>query len=148
MRTTTNRAGRALPILCALLLLAASAPARSASSCTFQAAPAGITFPALDPSVATVVTAFTDVAIKCTGAGVPPPSGWAFVGQNGAYPNLRMKHSSLTAFIPYSVGNPPALVSSAGANQTYRVTATILPADYANAYAGAYSDLLQMTVLP
>lgn len=146
MRSATTRARRELVLLGALSLLAASIPA-SAQTCAFRAAPA-ITFPALDPSNATVVTAFTDVTIRCTGNGVPPPSGWAFTGLYGTNPNLRMKHASLSAYIPYSVDNPPSLVAGAGANRTYRLTATVLPADYANAYAGTYSDLLMMTVFP
>jgi hypothetical protein len=130
MRSATTRARRELVLLGALSLLAASIPASAQTS------------------NATVVTAFTDVTIRCTGNGVPPPSGWAFTGLYGTNPNLRMKHASLSAYIPYSVDNPPSLVAGAGANRTYRLTATVLPADYANAYAGTYSDLLMMTVFP
>jgi hypothetical protein len=147
MRTRTTSLRRAVLLLGALLLLAASGAA-SAQSCSFQGAPAGIAFPSLDPSNATVVTASTNVDIKCTGKGVPPPASWAFSDAYGANPNLQMKHASLNAFIPYSVVNPPLLVSGAGANQSYQVTATILPASYVNAYAGTYSDTLVISITP
>jgi spore coat protein U-like protein len=149
MPSTTTYPRRAALLLGALSLLAASATA-SAQSCAFRGgAPAGITFASLDPSNATVVTASTNVDIRCTGAGVPPPSSWGFSGLYGANPNLRLKHATLTDYIAYSVGNPPLLVSSSGPNnQTYRVTATILPASYLNAYAGTYSDSLTITVSP
>jgi spore coat protein U-like protein len=147
MRTRTTSLRRALPLLGALLLLAASGAA-SAQSCSFQGAPAGIAFPSLDPSNATVVTASTNVDIKCTGKGVPPPAGWAFSDTYGVNPNLQMKHATLNAFIPYSVANPPLLVTGAGSNQTYQVTATILPASYVNAYAGTYSDTLVISITP
>jgi len=149
MPSTTTHARRAARLLGALLLLAASATA-SAQNCKFQGgAPAGITFPTLDPSNAIVVTASTQVRINCTGAGVPPPSSWGFAGLYGANPNLRLKHATVSDYIAYSVGNPPLLVSSSGPNnQTYQVTATILPASYLNAYAGTYSDSLTITVSP
>jgi hypothetical protein len=148
MRATTSTLRRAIQWLSVLLLLAASASA-SAQNCTFRGpAPAAILFPTLDPSNATVVTAFTDVEIRCTGSGVPPPSSWTFVGLYGTNPNLRIKHATLADFIAYSVGNPPALLSGSGSNQTYRVTATILPASYQNALASTYADSLTITVLP
>ena len=148
MRPTTSSPRRALLLLGALLLFAASGAA-SAQSCTFRnPAPAGITFPTLDPSAATVVTASTQVRIRCTGPGVPPPAGWGFVGLYGSNPNLRLKHTTLNAYIPYSVGNPPSLLASGGRNQTYLVTATILPASYVSAYAGAYADTLTISIAP
>jgi spore coat protein U-like protein len=147
MRTRITSLRRAVLLLGTLLLLAASGAA-SAQSCSFQGAPAGIAFPSLDPSNATVVTASTNVDIKCTGKGVPPPAGWAFSDTYGVNPNLQMKHATMNAFIPYSVANPPLLVTGAGANQTYQVTATILPASYVNAYAGTYSDTLVISITP
>ena len=150
MRTRTTSLRRALLLLGALLLLAASGTA-GAQTCSFQAqqgAPAGIAFPSLDPSNATVVTASTNIDIKCTGKGVPPPSAWAFSDAYGVNPNLQMKHTALNAFIPYSVANPPLLVSGNGANQTYQVTATVLPASYVNAYAGTYLDTLIISITP
>jgi hypothetical protein len=148
MRATTFIIRHATRWLGVLVLLAASASA-SAQNCTFRApAPAAIIFPTLDPSNATVVTAFTDVDIRCTGPGVPPPSSWAFVGLYGTNPNLQLKHATLADFIAYSVGNPPGFLSGSGANQTYRVTATIVPASYRNAYASTYADSLTITVLP
>jgi hypothetical protein len=152
MRITRSRPRRALLLLGALLLLAASGAA-SAQNCMFRTSGGGVTAPIitfgnLDPSNATVVSASTQVFIRCTGAGVPPPASWSFTGSYGTNPNLRMKHASLNAYIPYSVGNPPLLQSTSGSNQTYLVTATILPASYINAYAGDYSDTLIIGIAP
>jgi hypothetical protein len=150
MRITTSGLGRALLLPGAFLLLTASGAA-SAQSCLFRTSgvPAPIiTFPTLDPSNATVVSASTQVFIRCSGAGVPPPASWSFTGSYGANPNLRMKHASLNVYIPYSIGNPPLLQSTSGSNQTYLVTATILPASYVAAYAGTYSDTLIIGIAP
>lgn len=131
------------------VLLFTGAATACAQSCTFQGSPAGISFaPNLDPSAAVVRTAFTNVRIRCVGKGVPPPSSWGFVGLYGTNPSLSLKHSTLNVFIPYSVGNPPSLVSGTGGGQTWRVTATILPASYENANVGAYADSLTISVNP
>jgi len=147
MRPRTITLRRVLLLLVALLLTGLGAAAQAA--CAFTAAPAGITFtPGLDPSSGLVRTAFTDVTVRCRAPGVSTPSSWGFAGLYGTNPNLKMKHSTLTDFIAYSVGNPPPQVSGGGRTRTFRVTATILPASYLNAYAGTYSDSLTITVLP
>lgn len=139
----------ALPWVAAVLLFATAVNA-GAQNCLFTAAPGSIAFspPGLDPSNAVIRTAFTDVNIRCTGKGVPPPTSWGFVGLWGANPNMNLKHLTLSEFIPYSVGNPPTFVSGSGSNQVWRVTATVLPADYVGASAGDYLDRLTVTVNP
>jgi len=147
MRRRKSGLRRLVRGLGALVLEATGAAAQAV--CTFSAPP-GITFaPDLDPSNATVRTAYTDVTITCAAPGAPTPSSWGFVGLYGTNPNLQMKHSTLADFIAYSIGDPPPQVSGGGGRtRTYRVTATILPASYQNAYAGTYSDSLTITVLP
>ena len=146
MRITTIGLRSALLLLGGLLLLAVSGSA-GAQSCTFRNPPPGaITFPTLDPSNATTVTASTQVNIRCTGIGTP--ASWTFSGLYGANPNLQMKHSTLNAYIAYSVANPPTLVFNFFGFQAYNVTATILPASYINAYAGTYTDTLTISIAP
>ena len=111
--------------------------------CSFNSGGGSINFAPFDPSVATTKTAFSDVKVKCTPAGTTPT--WQFTGLYGNAP-LRMKHSLQNAFIPYSVA--PSLLSSSGANQSWRLTATVLGTDYQNALVGSYSDTLTATITP
>lgn len=111
--------------------------------CTFSGSGASIGFGSLDPSVASTQTAFTDLKVKCTPAGTTPT--WQFSGANGNAP-LRMKHASQNVYIPYSVG--VSFTGITGANQNWRVTATVLGTDYENALVGPYSDVLTATILP
>lgn len=115
-----------------------------AQSCTFNGGVSSIGFGSLDPSVATTRTAFTDVKVKCNPASGTTPT-WQFSGANGNAP-LRMKHSTQSAFIPYSVA--PSFQGNSGVNQNWRVTATVLGTDYQNALVGSYSDTLTATITP
>jgi len=61
----------------------------------------------------------------------------------------RMKHSTLTEYIPYSftytatgTGNGP------GNPLTMNIASTVLSADYINASAGSYSDTVTLTINP
>ncbi len=132
----------AIRTLTAAFLLAACGAA--SALCTFVTTPAGIVFsPALDPSAAVLRQAFTEVRMSCS----PPPTvpTWSFTGLHGAAP-LRLKHGALAEFIPYTaaatnLGGPPS-------NRRWRITATILGADYENASVGSYSDTLTASILP
>ena len=124
----------------ALLLPPSVAPGQT---CQFNGGGGVITFAPLDPSIATTKTGFIDLKIKCVPARSTPT--WQFSGTHGNAP-LRLKHSSHNAFIPYSVA--PSLLSSSGANQSWRVTATILGTDYQNALVGSYSDVLTCSITP
>ena len=112
-------------------------------TCQFNGSGGAITFPSLDPSVANTQTGFIDLKIKCNPAGTTPT--WQFTGTHGNAP-LRLKHLTQNAFIPYSVA--PSFLGSTGANQNWRVTATILGTDYQNALVGSYSDTLTCSITP
>ncbi|MET0918129.1 MAG: hypothetical protein ABWY07_06865 [Burkholderiales bacterium] len=73
------------------------------------------------------------------------PITWSFAGSYGVPPNLRMKHVSQNDYIAYSVAPAQA---AGGLIQTWRITATILPAAYQNAFSGSYSDTLIVTINP
>jgi len=120
--------------------LAAVTPANAA--CTFRSTGA-ISFGTLDPSIATLQTAVADVRVRCTPAA---PIAWSFAGNNGAAPNLRMRHATQNDFIPYSIA--PSYVSGGANNQTWRLTATILAANYQTAYVGNFSDVMTVTINP
>ena len=84
-----------------------------------------------------------DVQVKCTNATITPT--WSFAGVNGSAP-LRMKHATQNAFIPYTAS--VAYFSGTGSTKTWRVTGTVLAANYQNALVGSYTDILSATVLP
>jgi hypothetical protein len=123
-------------------LLAAGADVH-AQSCTFRSTGSALGFAALDPSAAPTVTAFMDVGMRCLPPGTP--AAWTFSGANGNAP-LRLRHATQAAYIPYTVN--ATLVRSSGANQTWRITGTIVGASYQNALVGAYTDVLTATVTP
>lgn len=129
---------------CLAAVLLASAGSAAAQSCNFRnPLPGGILFsPALDPSSAITRTATTDIRVQCTGNA---SLAWSFTGANGSSP-VRMKHGSLTSFIPYTVA--ATFVQGPVGNQRWVLTATVLGAAYVNAPAGTYSDQLTATVLP
>lgn len=127
---------------CLLFSLLFGATFGAGAACTFRTAPGAIAFTAFDPSTAPTQTASTTAAVNCS-AGLSPT--WAFSGTNGSAP-LRMKHSSMSVFIPYSVAT--AYVSGAANNQVWNITATVLGTNYQNAQVGSYSDTLTLTITP
>lgn len=113
-----------------------------AQTCTFSSTGTALTFPTLDPSAAATATATMDVVVRCIPASITPT--WAFSGANGSAP-LRMRHATQNAFIPYTID---ATRLGGGANEQWRITGTVLGANYANATVGSYSDILTATVTP
>lgn len=114
-----------------------------AQNCRFTSVGSALNFPTLNPAAATTATANMNVVVRCTPAAVSPT--WAFSGANGSAP-LQMKHVTLNFFIPYTIS--ATFLSSMGANETWRLTGTVLGANYQNARVGAYSDILTATVTP
>jgi hypothetical protein len=112
-------------------------------NCSFASAGTAINFPPLDPSVPATLTGFMDIKVKCTNANIVPT--WTFSGANGNTP-LRMKHVTQNAYIPYTV--TATLAGGSGSTKTWRLTGTVLGANYQNALVGPYSDILSATVLP
>jgi len=128
-----------------VVLLLLGAPALHAQTCTFTSSPAGIAFSPLNPSAPSTQTAFMSVVIKCVSASGAPTPAFTFTGLYGSAP-LRMKHAVQASYIPYTVA--PTRTSVVGSSQVWRVTATVLGADYTNAFAGSYSDALIVAITP
>jgi len=128
------------PLLAAALLVAWSGA--HGQICRFVSTGSAINFPALDPSVPATLTAFMDIQVFCLPTSVSPT--WGFSGANGSAP-LRMKHATQNAFIPYTVATTNL---GGGFIKTWRITGTVLAANYQNALVGSYSDLLSATILP
>jgi len=127
-------------LLAAALLVAWSAA--QAQNCSFVSTGSAINFPPLDPSVSATLTAFMDIDVRCIPASVSVT--WTFSGANGNAP-LRMKHATQNAYVPYTVA---ATTSGGGSTRTWRITGTVLAANYENGLVGSYSDILSATVLP
>lgn len=135
-----------LPVLVCVpgaVALALAASVAFGQTCTFRTSGNPINFPPLDQSSPVTVSAFTDIAVKCVPTAVSP--SWSFSGANGSAP-LRMKHSTLSSYIPYSVST--LYLGASGANESWRITGTVIGTNYQNAVIGTYSDVLSATVLP
>jgi hypothetical protein len=100
-------------------------------------------FGVLDPSLPSTRTATTTARVNCQSLNVAPL--WQFAGANGNAP-LRMRHASRPELIAYTAS--ASFLGNTGVNQSWRVTATVLGADYENASTGAYADQLTITILP
>jgi len=112
-------------------------------SCNFSSAGSALNFGNLDPTSSATVTTFMDVVVRCNPGGVTPT--WTFTGSNGSAP-LRMKHTTLAQFLPYTIATQR--ISGPGANETWRLTGSVLAANYSNAPLGTYTDILTATVTP
>jgi len=140
----TRSAGCAVAGALALFALATASGGASAQSCLFVTSNVvAASFGTLDPSLASTRTAFTTVRILCLPLNTSPM--WLFAGANGSAPP-RMRHASQPEFVPYSVS--AAYLGNTGLTQNWRITATVLGADYENASPGAYADQLTATILP
>jgi len=126
-----------------LAALAAASGDASAQSCRFISEPGGMGFGGLEPSLPSTRTATTTARVNCGTSSITPM--WRFAGANGGAP-LRMRHSSRPEFIPYTAA--ASFLGNVGINQSWRVTATVLGADYENASTGTYADQLTITILP
>lgn len=119
------------------------------AQCKFTSAPATMAFGNVDPSVAGPLpgTLGNPVTYKCT-KGHTPGIVTASVGQNASN---RMKHATLTEYIPYTLTITPAPAGTGfgnGKDVTLPVVASIAASAYENAPAGAYSDTVVLEVSP
>jgi len=126
-------------LLCVLLFGAAFG---AGAACTFRTNPGGINFTPFDPSIANTKTASTSAQVNCSGGGSPT---WQFTGAHGNSP-LQMKHTTQSAFVPYSMA--ATYVSGGATRQNWSLTATVLGQDYQNALVGSYTDVLTVTIFP
>lgn len=118
-------------------------------SCEFRAGSTtgSVVFPPLDPVTAPNVTAAIQLDVRCTPAGDFAIAQWTWVSANGGASIGRMAGGTPVygPGIVYSVG---IAVAGGGANRTLTLTLQIAGADYANASAGSYNDVLTLSVTP
>lgn len=123
---------------------------------------ATLNFGNLDPSVGTDVNATASLTFWCTkGAGYTITDN---DGTNKSGTTQRLKHATLTEYIPYSycyksTGPAPSpcttdTTSDTGTGNgpsspiTLNISGTITGPNYVNASAGSYSDTVTMTIAP
>jgi hypothetical protein len=133
-------AGLALP---ASVVLGVTPGAAHAQSCEFFNRTVAASFGALVPGSGSTRTASVTVDMRCKSAGTVPI--WQFASAFGGA-GYAMKHASQSAFVPYEIST--SRIGAAGVTQSWRITATVLGADYDNAPAGEYGDRLTATILP
>lgn len=135
--------GSATIMVCvAGIVLSASA----AAECKFGT-PRGspqLVFPVLQSTSASLVLSRPlDIPFECTG-GVTP--GFAVVGAHDAGPGtLRMRHESRDSYLTYTIRIE---VTQVGQNSVLRLTGEVSPASVEQAFAGAYGDVISVTVKP
>ena len=143
-------------ILVLINLIIHAAAGISNAACTFFTAPTALNFGTLNPANNTDVIATSAVTIVCT---TPPgcPGGncaYTMMDNNGLYyggapPSHRMRNATVpTEFLPYeftytAVGTVPRNV-----NTVFTFTGTVRASSYQNAYVGAYSDTVTVTINP
>lgn len=154
----------AIIILCALLLpagayadtttasVAVSATVISKNQCRFQTGNAHIAF-SLNPLNPVDVSPqdATTITVRCTGSG--NPATFAISDDGGVHDvvpgqkQLMATVAGVPHYIPYTMSYSPTTIPR---NTTRRlvVTASVLGASYASAYAGTYTDLVTITITP
>ena len=119
------------------------------ASCQFTAGSTSgsIAFPLLDPVTAQNVTAAVQLNVRCTPASDFAVAQWTWTSANGGVSTGRLAGGTP----PYALGIDYAVgiaVVNQGSNGTLTLTLQIAGANYVNASAGSYSDVLTLRVTP
>jgi spore coat protein U-like protein len=107
----------------------------------------------LSPANNTDVTATSTVMIRCSPPS-PNPSPYAMSDNNGLYyggapPSQRMRNAAvLTEFLPYDFTYIASGTVPRSSNTLFTFTGTVRASSYQNAYVGAYSDTVTVTINP
>ena len=146
-------AGAAMPAAAAgTYALAASATILSKSSCKFSSSNGLVmSFGTIDPSSSVNATASVNLAIVCDGSAsvgvyvISRDNGLHSGGTGG----LRLRHvTNPTAFLPYSLNVPLPGSAPKGVTRIVAINSTITPANFGNAIAGSYSDVVTLNITP
>lgn len=130
--------------------LTVSAAVLSKNNCRFSSAASTLAL-VIDPANGAAATASTSLSVRCTGSAAL--ANWSMSSDSGLYGSspsaLRMRHGTdATQFLPYSLTFPASGTVAKNVSQALSVTATVLPADFQNVAAGAYSDTVVLSLLP
>ena len=132
-------------------VVSVAASVLSKSNCKFDNTTATLAFGTLNPANSGDATVTATIGFKC--AGSAPNATFAITHDSGLYETAananRMKHATLTEYLPYSVGlSPTNATVPKNSQQTLTITGTVPEAAYQNAYSGAYSDSVVVTIQP
>lgn len=143
-----------IAIMLSLLLVSMTAVnvfAAPPDNCRFTTASATLNFGALDQSIGNDVTINASLIARCSGV---DPITYAITDDDGIYKTginaNRMVNTTYPAqFIPYSLTYAP-LAGGIPRNTNFTVTLTGVAkgVDYINAYEGAYTDTVILTINP
>jgi spore coat protein U-like protein len=129
-----------------------SATVLSKSNCKFDSKAAVLAFGTLDPADGSDVTTTTTIGFRCTGSA--PIATFAITDDDGLYESgpdaNRMRHATLGGqYLPYEMALSP-VGGTVPKNEwlTLTVTGTVRGDEYANAYAGDYSDTVVISIDP
>lgn len=132
--------------------LSVGATVLSKSNCKFNA-PTSTTlaFGNIDPSSSTNATAASTLSIRCAGSALV--AAYTLTHNSGLYDtgvNLnRMKHTSLNAYLPYTLAlTPPSGSIAKNDDQVITVSGIVTPANFQNADMGDYADTVVITLSP
>lgn len=130
-------------------LAALGATGTAFAACQFSAGSTtgSVVFPLLDPVTAPNVTSAIQLNVRCSPAGQFAIAQWTWSSANGGTSTglLAGGTPGYAPGIPYSVG---IAVAGSGSNRTLTLTLQIPGANYTNASAGSYSDVLTLMVTP
>jgi spore coat protein U-like protein len=131
--------------------LAVTATVISKSQCKFDTTTSTLNFGALDPAVASDVTASASVGYVCRGSA--PVAAFLFTddyGQNPSGPGARrMRHAAAPEFLPYDLAFSPASGTvPKNVHRTLTISGTVGWADFRGSMAGAYADSVVVSILP
>jgi spore coat protein U-like protein len=135
-------------------MISVSATILSKSECKFNAKSADLAFGILDPLAAPApdVTRQTTIQFVCNGK--DDPATYIITDDDGLHESgtngNRMQHSTIpAAYLPYTFSVAPATDSvPKGANLPLTITGTVFSNDYRTAYAGTYTDVVVLTIIP
>ena len=141
LRTTVGAGVLALALSCA------SGTAFAACEFSAGSTTGTVAFGVLDPITAPNVTSAIQLNVRCTPASQFAIAQWTWTSANGGASTARMAGGTppYAPGIVYTVG---ISVVSQGSNGTLTLTLQIAGANYANASAGSYSDILTLMVTP
>ena len=149
-----------LAILCGLLVpahaastavVAVRAVVLSKSNCKLTTgATATIDFLTIDPSSSLTLTKSAPMSLTCQGSATTATfSITADLGQHQSAGTRRMINAGDGTFMTYDLSVAPAsLTIPKGTISPFSVNATLAPADFRLATAGAYSDTVTITLSP
>lgn len=132
-------------------VVSVAASVLSKSNCKFDNTTATLAFGSLNPANSGDATASATIGFKY--AGSAPSATFSITHDSGLYETApdanRMKHATLNEYLPYGVGlSPPNATVPKNSQQTLTITGTVPEAAYQNAYSGAYTDSVVVTIQP